>query len=164
MEIYVAALSAYNSGIHHGKWIDAEQSIDEIENEIETILRTSPCANEEEWAIHDTDSFCGIEVGEYESIMSVCDKASFISEFPQFVELLHSYTTENARTHIEQKYLGTFKSLYDYAYEITEGDVELPDYLAHYIDYERMGQDMEMGGEIYTLDADNNELHIFSNC
>jgi antirestriction protein len=43
--IYVACLSAYNSGVHHGAWIDATQDPDTIWEAIHNILKTSPEPN-----------------------------------------------------------------------------------------------------------------------
>jgi len=41
-----------------------------------------------------------------------------------------------------------YKSLADYAEELTEGTVQIPENFVYYIDYERMGRDMEMSGDI----------------
>jgi antirestriction protein len=45
--IYVADLGAYNNGILHGCWIDADQDADDIGTEITAMLRDSPCPNVE---------------------------------------------------------------------------------------------------------------------
>lgn len=38
-QIYVADLAAYNAGTLYGKWIDAEQSAEEIEEEVQEMLK-----------------------------------------------------------------------------------------------------------------------------
>jgi antirestriction protein len=43
--IYVACLASYNSGILHGEWIDATADADEMQDEVNRILRASPCPN-----------------------------------------------------------------------------------------------------------------------
>lgn len=45
MRIYVACLASYNSGILHGRWIEATADADEMQEEISTMLRASPCPN-----------------------------------------------------------------------------------------------------------------------
>ncbi|MGF6599815.1 antirestriction protein [Paraburkholderia sp. GAS448] len=44
--IYVACLASYNSGILHGEWIDTEgKDADDIQDEVNAMLRASPCPN-----------------------------------------------------------------------------------------------------------------------
>lgn len=43
--IYVACLASYNNGILHGEWIDATSDSDEMQEEVNRILRTSPEPN-----------------------------------------------------------------------------------------------------------------------
>jgi antirestriction protein len=43
--IYVADLAAYNAGILRGKWIDADQSAEDIDREIKAMLLRSPESN-----------------------------------------------------------------------------------------------------------------------
>ena len=54
--IYVACLAAYNNGYLHGDWIDADQDVDEIRDEIATMLARSPIEHAEEYAIHDYEA------------------------------------------------------------------------------------------------------------
>ena len=37
----------------------------------------------------------------------------------------------------------------------------LPENLAYYIDFEAMGHDMEMGGDVITFDASGGAVHSF---
>ena len=46
--IYVADLAAYNAGYLHGIWIDATQEIENIWQQIRTMLAASPMENAEE--------------------------------------------------------------------------------------------------------------------
>lgn len=45
--IYVACLASYNNGVLHGEWIDADEGVDHIHEEIAKILRTSKYPNVE---------------------------------------------------------------------------------------------------------------------
>ena len=58
---------------------------------------------------------------------------------------------------------GCYKSLAGYAEELTEETTEIPAQLQGYIDYERMGRDMELNGAISTIETGFKEIHIFWN-
>ncbi len=62
---------------------------------------------------------------------------------------------------MEENYSGCYKSLADYAEELTEDTSQIPESLAYYIDYERMGRDMELNGDVYTIEAAYDEEHVF---
>lgn len=51
----------------------------------------------------------------------------------------------------------------DYAEELTEETTQIPEHLAFYIDYEKMGRDMELGGDVFTIETGYQEVHIFWN-
>ena len=61
-KIYVACLASYNNGILHGNWIDADIGEDEINEEIQKVLKTSPIEDAEEFAVHDYDDFWEAEL------------------------------------------------------------------------------------------------------
>ena len=70
---------------------------------------------------------------------------------------------EEARKAIEENYCGCHESVADYAQELTEDTGNIPSHLEMYIDYERMGRDMELGGDIFTIEMGYREVHIFWN-
>lgn len=45
--------------------------------------------------------------------------------------------------------------------ELTEDSVQIPESLARYIDYNAMSYDMEVGGDIFTIEVGFEEVHIF---
>ena len=165
IRIYVADLAAYNAGYLHGVWIDATQDIEDIQDEINQLLAASPVPDAEEYAIHDYEGFDGYRLGEYAGIETAHDVASFIEEFPAFgAELLNHFTRiEEARSAVENDYCGCYSSLADYAQELTEETTDIPQNVAYYIDYERMGRDMEMNGDVFTIETGLNEVHVFWN-
>lgn len=59
-------------------------------------------------------------------------------------------------------YLGVFDSVADYAQEVTEETTEIPDHLQYYVDYVSMARDMELNGNIFTIEF-GHEVHIFMN-
>ena len=69
---------------------------------------------------------------------------------------------DEAREMMEEQYLGEYESLEDYAREYVDGCWNLPDYVEAYFDYERFGRDLELGGDVTTLEISCREIHIFS--
>ena len=164
IQIYVADLAAYNNGKLHGAWIDVTQDLDDIFAQIQGMLATSPVGFAEEFAIHDYEGFDGYTVGEYEDIKSLHEIAQFIEEYSRLAGALLDHfggSLEDARKSIAENYSGCYKSLADYAAELTEGTMQVPGNLAGYIDYDRMGRDMELGGDIYTIETAHDEVHVF---
>ena len=74
-----------------------------------------------------------------------------------------SFKIQAVKKAAEESYSGCYKSLADYAEELTEETTEIPEHLRFYIDYEKMGRDMEMSGDVYTIETGYEEVHIFWN-
>lgn len=164
IRIYVADLAAYNNGKLHGVWIDATLDIVDIQDQINAMLQKSPEDFAEEYAIHDYEGFGGYPISEYESIQSLHEIACFIEKHPELAaELLNHFggDIEDAQKAIEENYSGCYKSLADYAEELTEDTSQTPQHLAYYIDFERMGRDMELNGDVYTIETSYQEVHVF---
>jgi len=165
IRIYVACLAAYNNGRLHGAWIDATQELEDIQQQISAMLASSPVAGAEEYAIHDHEGFDGYSVGEYEGIKAVHEIALFIEERPEFGGKLleHFGDVESASMAAEEDYCGCHRSLADYAQELTEETTEIAESLRHYIDYESMARDMQLGGDVFTIESGYQQVHIFWN-
>lgn len=163
IRIYVADLAAYNAGYLHGVWIDATQEVDDIQEQINTMLAASPTQGAEEYAIHDYEGFGSYRLHEYAGIDTAHEIACFIDEFPDFGAALldHMGDVDEARTAANNQYAGCYRSLADYAEELTAQTGDVPERLAYYIDYERMGRDLEMGGDIFTVQTTFDEVHVF---
>jgi len=166
IRIYVADLSAYNNGKLHGVWINALDDLDEIQDQINTMLKNSPEEMAEEYAIHDFEGFGSYRLSEYEGIESAHEIACFIDENPELGgKLLNNFggDLDDAKKAIEEDYMGCHTSLADYAQELTDETVIVAEYLIPYIDYERMGRDMELNGDLYTITTAHDKVHIFWN-
>lgn len=161
--IYVADLAAYNNGKLHGVWIDAALELDDIQEAVAKMLKASPEGFAEEYAIHDYEGFGSYRVSEYEGLESVHEVACFIEEHEELgAELLaHFSSIDEARTAIDENYAGCYESVADFAEELTEDSVQIPESLARYIDYNAMAYDMEVGGDIFTIEVGYREVHIF---
>jgi antirestriction protein len=163
IRIYVADLAAYNAGFLHGAWIDATLEVGDIQDQVNEMLQASPVCDAEEYAIHDYEGFGGYSLGEYAGLESAHDIAAFLSEFPETSGALLSHfgDLDDARKAAEDSYIGCYKSLADYAQEITEETTEIPQNLSYYIDYEAMARDMEMNGDVFTITESRDQVHIF---
>lgn len=160
--IYVACLAAYNSGILHGEWIDAVQDVDDIWSGIRAMLAASPVKDAEEWAIHDYEGFGNVRLSEYQGIETVQDLALFIGEHGDLGAAVLAHfdnDLDDARNAMEN-YRGCYTSLADYAAELTEETMKIPPQLEHYIDYDSMGRDMELSGDVFTI-VTRYDVHVF---
>jgi antirestriction protein len=167
--IYVADLAAYNAGTLHGMWIDAAQSPEAIHEEIQAMLAESPEQIAEEWAIHDYEGFGELRLSEYESIEDISRLAELIEKFGEmFTAVVSHYgglrDLDTAEDAMKEHYQGVYDDLADWAYQFamdTQGEDALGPY-ASYIDWERVGRDAELGGDVFTLEHDG-RTHVFWN-
>jgi antirestriction protein len=122
IRIYVADLAAYNTGHLHGVWIDATLELEDIQAQIDVMLAKSPVVGAEEYAIHDHEGFGGYSLGEYSGISAAHEIAVFIEEYPEFGGALlnHLGDLDDAKRAAAESYCGCYKSLADYAQELTE--------------------------------------------
>lgn len=164
--IYVADLAAYNAGYLHGVWVDAADELDDIWKQLNKMLASSPVECAEEYAIHDYEGFQGYSLSEYEGIDTAHEIACYLEEHGEIAgDLLNHFNgnIEEATKAIEECYQGCHSSLADYAQGLTEDTTEVSQNLSFYIDYERMGRDMEMSGDIFTIETAHDEVHVFWN-
>lgn len=164
--IYVASLSDYNNGILHGVWLDCLEDSDELEERISIMLADSPTARRsglpaEEWAIHAHGGFHGVQISESEDLETVCELAQALEEhgetFARFYDYAASGTTvSTCLEQFQDAYHGTFDNLRAfaewYAEEISllEG---IPSHLQYYFDLESWAQDLELNGDITTIET-----------
>jgi antirestriction protein len=165
--IYVACLAAYNNGYLHGAWIDADRDAWAIWADIRDILARSPIPGAEEHAIHDYEGFEGVRIAEYMGIEQVAEIAAFIAEHGELgAALLDHYSSDmdEAREALTDRYHGCHASLADYVQELTEQTTAIPESLRYYIDWKAMARDVEMSGDLFSLELAHDEVHVFSGC
>jgi len=162
--IYVACLAAYNNGHLHGRWIDAAQDAEDIQSEVSKMLCTSPIPNAEEWAIHDYEGFEGAELAEYSGIAQVVALAAFTAERGKLgAKVLQHFCgdLDNAEAAFDE-YAGQFDSLADFAEELTHNTgPEIPETFKFYIDWGAMARDMELNGDVFTIELGFDQVHVF---
>jgi antirestriction protein len=164
--IYVACLSSYNSGILHGRWIDADQDVEDIHAEIQAMLAASPEPIAEEFAIHDHEGFGSARIGEYESIENVAAIAKLIGEHGDLAAevIAHAGTVDEAREMLDDQYQGAFDSIEAWAEQYIDDAgalKDMPENLRGYFDYEAFARDAELGGDIVTFETSDGQVHVF---
>jgi len=166
-KIYVADLAAYVNGRLHGCWIEANQDPEDIHQEIQEMLAESPEPSAEEWALHDYEHFGSFHLAEYEDIETVSALARLIDEFGEMVASTvwgHvAGDADMARRLLEECYQGAWDSLEAWAEDLLESTGELdqvPEHLRPYIDVEAYARDLELNGDVFTVEADG-QVHIF---
>jgi antirestriction protein len=163
--VYFADLAAYNAGKLHGVWVDATQSPDKIQEDIQAMLRKSPEPDAEEWGVHDHENFGDLDLPEAIDIETLSQVANLIEEHgPLFAALVSHFGgvryLDEAISAMEESYQGEYDDLADWA-ERFAGDTGAPiENYRNYIDWGRVADDAEMGGDIFTVEIDG-KVHIF---
>jgi antirestriction protein len=167
-KIYVACLASYNAGCLHGAWIDADQDVDQINEEIQAILKASKENGAEEYAIHDYEGFGKIQLSEYESISKVSELAKAIEEHGESFECFYQNdsfdSVSDAVEAYSDCYAGEFKSKEEWAesfLEETGGLSEMPERLRCYFDFEKYARDCEYGGDMNFFEVSYNRVYAF---
>jgi antirestriction protein len=171
--IYVACLASYNAGILHGAWIALNgKDTDEVGEEIAAMLKASPTAGAEEYAVHDFEGFNGYNPGEYPDmgkligLVEAADKAQDADAFWGWVA--HDSYNADSPERFEDAYRGEWSDLGEYAadyWEQTGDKLEAPKgqwwHPLNYIDWDRMGADLETSGDVFTVDAPGGKVWVF---
>ena len=162
IRIYVACLAAYNNGILHGRWIDANQDAWAIWDKVSAMLKASPEEGAEEWAIHDYEGFEGVSISEWESFERVSEIAAFIVEHGELGGKLIEYfgSLQDAQNAISDQYAGEYRSTSDFVQEMTEQGTDMPESLQYYIDWGAMARDWEIN-DILTIETGFEAVHVF---
>ena len=170
-KIYVACLASYNAGVLFGKWIDANQSADDIMTEISIMLRESNELGAEEWAVHDYEGFGQISLSEWPDIARVAVIAPLIEEHGDAFSLWYeSQDGQHVDTgEIEERFMEQWQGAHDskeafadYLLESTGELQEMPEMARRYFNFEAFARDLELSGD-YTFVRANGQIYAFSN-
>jgi antirestriction protein len=171
--IYVACLSAYNSGQLHGLWIDAAQDPEDIQADIEWMLSWSPASIFEaceEYAIHGFEGFGSLNLSEFSKIETISKTAQAIEEHGEaFSMFLAAFgqSMDEAINCFEDCFEGTFNDGEDFAYEYWENQgkiaaLEDAGISPNCIDWAYVARDLECSGDFYFTKHTHNETYVFS--
>lgn len=92
----------------------------------------------------------------------VAELAAFVAEHGEVGGKLveHFGDLDDARKALEDAYAGQYRSLVDFAEELTEETGHVPDNLRFYIDYDRMARDLEVN-DVFIIQTSFEQVHIF---
>ena len=177
--IYVASLSDYNNGLLHGRWIEAVDDPEAMQQEIDGMLTTSPTTARfgdisEEWAIHDYDGFGQLRINEFESLSTIARLSGGIrTHGPAFAAwAAHIGGGERGEDLVEQFkdcYRGEWESVEAYAeelldqFELDRIFEQVPDWLRPYITIDAAGfaRDLQLGGDIVSAETPAGGVWVF---
>ena len=163
--IYVACLSAYNNGHLHGAWIVPSADADELQEQINKILKSSPMADAEEWAIHDYDGFPNL--GEYPGLDKIIQVQEAIDEHGADVvqAFLENWSIEDL-DHVGDAYYGKYDNFTEFAEQLAHETIEglnenhTDSTLARYFDWQAWERDLSY--DYHEADGDNGTSIIFN--
>jgi antirestriction protein len=188
-KIYVADLAAYNAGKLRGVWIDADQDAEAIQEEINKMLSYSPesnilrcadcfkdvsaeakecpeCAGKimpsaEEWAIHDTEGFCEISIGEGEDIDTIAELGELLAgENGEAFAAYYAHVGGCDLDNFEEAYCGEHNSEREYAEELADDVFDIPKDIAPYFDYEKFARDLFIT-DYFSEDCSDGGVFVF---
>lgn len=170
-EIYVACLSSYNNGILWGNWVSLEDKTkEEISEEIQSILDSSPEPFAEEYAIH---SYSGpitslsSDLGEWPDIDELIRIVEFIGDSEERIKWLASdYSihigVDDLESYFTESYYGTFDSEEEFAREYYEQQGLTDHPLIDYVDWSNVwGAEFDCDGW-NSIRLSNYSVAIFS--
>jgi len=180
--VYVSCLHCYNAGRLHGEWFDVPDDPDDLLAEVLSffgavcvahaahdpecaacveVASRLPCGGEE-LAVHDHEGLGAW--GESFDPQGLCQVAALVRAFPERPALAYLEAVDSdidaAREGLEERYSGAWDSLGEWA-ESHARDMGLDaEALWSYVDWERYGRDLELGGGVMTL-REGGAVHVF---
>lgn len=168
IRIYVACLASYNEGTHHGIWIDLEgKDADEVNEEIQEMLKDSPSPYAEEYAIHDYESEY-YKVEEYSSIKELCTVQELLSEHGPAIIAYADHIgadveDDSLLSSFEDAFRGEYRTEEEYAEQLVEECYDLEKtmgHLAHYFDYEAFSRDLFLS-DCFSIETPDGNVWVF---
>lgn len=180
--LWLRELSTHNNGYSLDKKFDlddyssSQDILDELfEYTKETIEEMDPenldYYNFEEWMITDyefEDNIFSMTIGEYDSIDKLLELNDALSELNtsdkiKYIALLDTgYEHSDAMEHIEDCIIfdieDRFNPMSDLAYEFVEQEYfgDVPEHIKIYLNYEKIGRDLEINGTFQRVDFEGN--------
>jgi len=168
-KVWVECLASYNAGESVGRWVTVPETVEEMQEEINQVLKSSKQPFAEEWAFHDSEYFKPFDISEYEDLENLVKKANIINR----VDDIDAFTAWDATTSdidfltedeiiekFEDEFMGTYRDEKDYAYELMNDCYSVPEHLSNYIDYASFWRDLTYDG-YYSANAPGMEVYIF---
>lgn len=170
-QVYVACLAAYNNGVLHGRWIDANQSASDIHAEIAAMLKESPERLAEEWAVHDYEGFGEIHLSEWPDIERVSELARLINDHGDALTVWYeaqdaqNFAVTDLAEKFQEQWSGEHDSERAFAEDFLESTGQLdsiPEWARNYFDFESYARDLRVSGD-YSFVRHEGQVYVFSN-
>ena len=137
------------------------------------MLKASPAADAEEYAIHDFEGFSRYLPSESADLELVCAIGAAIMEhgrvFTAYLEHVGFPTETNSVAKLvadfTESHQGAYESVEDWAQHYLEDTgllQQVPKSLRGYIDLESWAEDAELNGDIFSVQFED-QTHVFSN-
>ena len=160
--VYIASLEAYNSGILHGQWVDA----DDIENGVIEVLDTCP-KNDYEYFHVDLCEYSSVDtVLKYVEICDYFKDEEQAEAYFKFCEHVGLDWSDEEYTAFEESYQGCFDCQPSFTEEYVDsiGLLDsIPDDLKCYFDYEKFNRDLFMC-DFFDIECSQGGIFVFLNC
>ena len=165
--IYVACLASYNAGTLYGKWIDASDDADTMQEAINEMIKQSPTIGAEEWSIHDFEGLANI--GESDSMEDIALQVEAFTDYPNAAVIAHiEHYGGLDMDHFEESYFGTFTNMVDIDAEMLSAFMDCCGLTGHalemfeqWCDESKIIRNMKFD---YTITGDIGEYHMFRDC
>ena len=160
--IYVANLGAYNAGRLIGEWLDLTKfnDVEDLQKEVDRIANINPVLYGDEWAIHDTSNFP--DLGENPNLEDVIKVSELIKQlhngYAAVKGFLDNWSVDDLE-HFGESFCGAYSSFKEYAEQLFDDTMEVPEHLTSYIDYDAFAYDLKM--DYATAEAPNCETFIY---
>lgn len=122
-EVHLRDVSSQNKGIDYGLWIDANQSPDELDNDIDDMLASSPTVGASEWAIDAARDFAGLPIAGLTNTAVISRLAHGVAEHgAAYVAYVQLVGTEDVDLldKFTDLYVGSFESSEAWARSVAE--------------------------------------------
>jgi antirestriction protein len=168
MRVFVQNWGSYNAGAIVGDWLDPDDYADRDEFWAAVMAATR---NADEVMCADWED-APVDFGEAPdwdlvwAVKGCIDGGMDPDLIRAYAEHVGDHYLPREASDLEEKigdaYRGAFDSVADYAEEMTRSCQEIPDWLDSYIDWEKMGRDMEYNGDISAVEL-GGMFYIFDN-
>lgn len=171
--IYIACLAAYNSGRLHGTWIDCNLDIEEVEEQINLMLKSSPVRDAEEWAIHATEGFKGLNIEEQADLEELLQWGNIIASHGEAAAKYIQWASENnfeiSEDAFTSRYCGYYQNPEKFALESDEIEERYNwsefkkqfKFWSNTIDWEKVALELELSNEYQYIKAESYGIYVF---
>lgn len=149
MKIYLTNLGKYNEGELIGEWLELPATKEEIQK---TLKNIGIGKEYEEYFITDYEETNGIELGEYENIYELNEKAETLAEHSdELIQAITESYTSDIDIIVEILENGSYTfyenmTLEEVAEQIVDECYDLPEIAQRYFDYEKFARDLSFDG------------------